>query len=114
MTTSLIPIPDDVRVEGSTESILVTTDVRRSARTDLRAQIARMERELAEAVIAGAPIAPRGSHAGPRVLGLAALEAERDALSADITAARAAIAEQAEAQEAARLRLEAMLADPPA
>src|SRR3954470_2465994 len=92
----------------------VTRDARRAARADLRAQISRLERDLAEAVLAGAPIAPRGGHAGPRVLGIAALEAERDAPGGALAAPRAAPAEQPEAQQAARLRLEAMLADPPA
>src|SRR3954467_1210031 len=89
-------------------------DARRAARADLRAQISRLERDLAEAVLAGAPIAPRGGHAGPRVLGIAALGAGRDALGDALAAPRAALAEQPEPQQAARLRLEAMLADPPA
>jgi hypothetical protein len=91
-----------------------TTRTDRSlARQQLRAQIARLERELSDAVIAGAPIPPHASRgAGPRMLGLAALEAERDALTADVAAARAVLADEAERQEHARRRLEAMLLAP--
>jgi len=92
-----------------------TTTTTAPARADLRAQIARLERELAESVIDGAPIAFRGGGAaGPRLLTLAALERERDALLSELATARAALAEEAESRERARLRLEAMLADPPA
>ncbi|HEY3020849.1 MAG TPA: hypothetical protein VGJ32_11685 [Solirubrobacteraceae bacterium] len=90
-----------------------TRTAQERARADLRAQIARLEHELADALIAGAPApAPRGGRAGPRLLGLADLEAERDALSADLATVRAAAAATADAQEAARRRLEAMLARP--
>src|SRR6266576_3169652 len=89
MTTSLVPIANDVRVEGSTESILVTTDVRRSARTDLRAQIARMERELAEAVIAGAPIAPLDRRAVDRARAAVGVDAQPAVLRAHHAAQRA-------------------------
>src|SRR4051812_36153561 len=88
-----------------------TRTAREAARTDLRAQIARLERELSAAVLDGAPIPEhRGPGGGPRLLSLAALEAERDALSADLAATRAAVGRTADEQERARLRLEAMLA----
>ncbi|HEY3189072.1 MAG TPA: hypothetical protein VGJ70_16425 [Solirubrobacteraceae bacterium] len=83
------------------------------ARADLRAQVARLERDLSDAIIAGAPApAPRGGRAGPRLLGLAELEAERDALSVELAEVRAAAAADADAQEDARRRLEDMLARP--
>ena len=92
-----------------------TTTTTAPARADLRAQIARLERDLADTVIDGVPVHPcRGAGAGPRLLGLADLEAQRDALLDALERARARLTETAEAQEAARLRLEAMLADPPA
>ena len=85
------------------------------ARADLRAQIARLERRLAEAVINGAPIAFRGRAAArPHLLSLSELERERDSLTAQLAQASVALAEEADAQEHARMRLEAMLADPPA
>jgi hypothetical protein len=92
-----------------------TTTTTAPARADLRAQIARLERDLADTVIDGVPVRPSGgTGAGPRLLGLADLEAQRDALLDAVEHARARLAETAEAQEAARARLEAMLADPPA
>ena len=96
---------------------VLTTETTRTdrgaARRQLRAQIARLERDLSDAVIAGAPISPhRSPGAGPRMLGVAALEAERDALTADLAAARGALAEEGERQERARRRLEAMLLAP--
>jgi len=85
----------------------ITTTDERAARADLRAQIARLDRQLTHA--------PRSRRfAGPRLLSLADLEAERDALSAELGRQRRAREDEQRAQEAARLRLEAMLADPPA
>lgn len=82
-----------------------TTTTERAARADLRAQIARLDRRLTHA--------PRGGRGGPRLLGLADLEAERDALSVELARRQRAEAAIADAQRAARRRLEAMLADPP-
>src|SRR3954469_1408679 len=95
------------------ETTTATRTAREAARTALRPQIARLERELSAAVVDGAPIPEhRGPGGGPRLLCLAALEAERDALSADLVATRAAVARTAAGQESARLRREAMLAAP--
>ena len=86
---------------------------RAPARADLRAQIARLEGDVSAAVLDGAPIPPhRGPGGGPRLLCLAALEAERDALLDDLGAVRAAVAARAEEHERARRRLEAMLLEP--
>ena len=79
----------------------------RAARADLRAQIARLDRELTHA--------PRGRRrAGPHLLSLEELEAERDALTAKLARQEQQRAEEQEAQGRARRRLERMLADPPA
>jgi hypothetical protein len=94
----------------------------RAARADLRAQIARLERQIAHVVAASYPwLDPRAAapdplaaRGGPRVLGLGELELVRDALAAWLGALRVAAVEQAERQAAARERLAAMLADPPA
>jgi hypothetical protein len=90
----------------------------RAARAALRAQIARLDRELATIVTAARPPLDRGpapaSRAGPRILGLGDLERERDRLAERLSTLRAAAAEQAAHQHAAHAELERMLADPPA
>jgi hypothetical protein len=96
-----------------------TADVaERAARRTLGGQIARLEREVA-AVAGGAyprldPGPPLPALAGPRLLSLGDLERRRDALAARAAHLRAAAAEQADRQAAARQELERMLADPPA
>jgi hypothetical protein len=94
------------------------TDEEAGARRALRDQIARLERELA-AVLASTypriaahpePARPRA----PRLLDLGQLERTRDALAARLGDVQRRAAEQADAQSAARARLQAMLADPPA
>jgi hypothetical protein len=90
----------------------------RAARTDLRAQIDRIERELAQLAAATFPRLPQaaatGVRRGPRVLGLGELERVRDALAERLTLQRAAAAEQAARQADARALLERMYVDPPA
>lgn len=89
---------------------------RRSARTELRRQIARMERELGELF---ATTFPRlgiewtvGAVGGPRVLGIAELEETRDALADRLAEARAEIARRADHEQANRELVERMIADP--
>ncbi len=88
----------------------------RAARRTLRAQIARLERELASAVIAAYPRLPAGgarvSHAGPRLLGLGELERIRDDLADRLAEVREQAARQGERQAEARLLIERMLLDP--
>ena len=88
-----------------------------AARRSLRAQIARLDRELATILASSyPPIAPTGARedfGGPRLLGLAELERIRDALAARLSAADRAVAEQTGRQAQARALLQAMLADPP-
>jgi len=90
----------------------------RAARSDLRAQIARIERELAHLAAATYPrlpqIAPVGAGRGPRVLGLGELERVRDGLAERLTRQRSAAAAQAARQADARALLERMYLDPPA
>jgi hypothetical protein len=89
-----------------------------AARRALRDQIARLERELATVLastyprVAAPPLAGRAG--GPRLLGLAELERTRDALAARVSDVHARVAAQRASQAAARARLQAMLADPPA
>jgi hypothetical protein len=88
----------------------------RAARRTLRAQIARLERELSEAFVTafamgGLESAP-GYAALPRVLDLGELEQVRDELAARLHEARATIARRADEQERKRALLERMLLDP--
>src|SRR4051812_49267937 len=88
-----------------------------AARRSLRAQIARMERELAETLASTYPrvSAPRPiAHGGPRLLGLEELECTRDALAARLSDTHQGVQRQAAQQARARIQLAAMLADPPA
>jgi hypothetical protein len=89
----------------------------RAARRSLRTQIAKLERELAEAFVTAYPLGgldeeptPRG--ASPRLLDLGELERVRDDLAIRLEAARATITERADRQEANRIALERMLLDP--
>jgi hypothetical protein len=90
----------------------------RGARRSLRAQIDKLERELADAFVTAYPmggldrVEPAGSYAGPRLLGLGELERVRDELAVRVQAARKSIADRADAQAANRVRLEKMLLDP--
>jgi hypothetical protein len=97
----------------------------RAARRALRAQIARLERELAAATAsawASSPASPRAArlpagHArvrvsGPRLLGLGELERIRDDLAARVAEVRERAARQCECQAAKRVLIERMLLDP--
>ena len=106
---------DQIRVSG------VAVD-EHAARRTLRAQIARLERELSAVAIGayprldarlGATPAP-GTAAGPRLLSLGELERVRDAIAARLGDLHAAAAAQSARQADAARELERMLADPPA
>jgi hypothetical protein len=92
----------------------------RAARRTLRAQIARLERELGEAVFAAFPhlsdadvrAATRGVVHGPRLLGLGELERVRDELAERVRRARVVVAQRAELEADSRALLEEMLRDP--
>ena len=88
----------------------------RAARRTLRAQIARLEHELASAVIATYPRLPvepaTQSHGGPRLLGLGELERTRDDLAARLAQVRERAARQGERQAEARVLIERMLLAP--
>ena len=88
----------------------------RAARRALRAQIARLERDHASAVIAAYPRLPAG-HArvrasGPRLLGLGELERIRDDLADRVADVRERVARQGERQAAKRVLIERMLLHP--
>ena len=88
----------------------------RLARVELRRQIARLERELAELFASAFPrkqiewdVAPAG---GPRILGLAELERVRDRLAARVADVRAVLSDHAYVEEKNRELLERMIAEP--
>jgi hypothetical protein len=95
--------------------VLVETD-EHAARRTLRAQIARLDRDLGTAVLAAYPrlpvSAPAITHAGPRVLSLGELEHARDELVERLAVIGAQTAAQAERQAEKRLLFERMLLDP--
>jgi hypothetical protein len=88
----------------------------RAARHSLRRQIARFERQLAEAFVTAYPMGgleqPPDSPAEPRMLSLGELERVRDELAERLRAARLSIARRAEVQAANRVLLEQMLLEP--
>jgi hypothetical protein len=95
----------------------VTEDTQRAARRSLRIQIARLERELADAFVTAYPMGgldlAASDHArGPRLLDLGELERIRDELAERLHAARVTIAERGDIQAANRLYLERMLLEP--
>lgn len=84
-------------------------------RRTLRAQVARLEGQLADLRCEAFPeVLECASHPsrGPRVLDGASLEAVRDGLARQVGEARRELAGLALRQEEARLRLEKMLLDP--
>jgi hypothetical protein len=88
-----------------------------AARRSLREQIARLERQLADAVVASFPqtrldIRPAGGGGGPRMLSLGELETQRDALQARLHEARMVLERRGEEVERNRILLERMLLEP--
>jgi len=88
-----------------------------AARRALRDQIARLERELGDAVITGFPHLTLDARVpsavrGPRVLSLGELEALRDALADRVAGARAVLEEHGARIEANRVLLERILLEP--
>ena len=88
----------------------------RAARRSLRAQIARLERELADAFVTtfqmGGAVMPQSGAGAARVLDLGELERVRDRLAAKLAATRATIGELADRQAEKRQCLERMLLEP--
>ena len=108
-----IPTPP---LQGPAGLHRITEPDERAARRTLRSQIARLERELADAFVTAFPMGglaqPVTMTARPRLLDLGELERVRDELSERLHAARMTIAERADEQAAKRLTLERMLLDP--
>ena len=93
----------------------VETD-ERLVRDELRRQIALLERRLGELWVTAFPRRDIdwsvGAVGGPRVLGAAELERVRDALVVRVREAQTEIARRADVQEANRVLVERMIADP--
>ena len=94
----------------------VREDTERRARDDLRRQIGELERQLGELFSSAFP---RGgiefgvpAAGGPRVLGVADLEAVRDALATRLQRARAELSRRVDLEEENRGLLEEMIAEP--
>ena len=87
-----------------------------AARRTLRAQIARLERELAAAFVTAYPMGglpqPEPATGQPRLLDLGELERVRDGLTERLREARVTISRRADEQAERRLALELMLLDP--
>ena len=88
-----------------------------AARRTLRDQIARLERQLGDVLVSAFPhvavdVRVPAAARGPRMLSLAELEDQRDALQAKLREARGALEARGAQVEANRVLLERMLADP--
>lgn len=103
--------------DGDGRTGLVDRADERAARRNLREQIARLERQLADAFVTafamgGLEPAPAPVCAEPRILGLGELEVVRDDLTERLRDARATIWRRADDQHEKRLLLERMLIEP--
>lgn len=101
---------------SATPAVIATGLDEGAARRALRAQVAKLEHDLAAHA---AEASPRdgiewsiGRRGGPRLLGLGELEQLRDDLAERLHAVRAALAERAEREARMRDLLERMLRDP--
>ncbi|MDQ3741822.1 MAG: hypothetical protein M3389_12860 [Actinomycetota bacterium] len=88
-----------------------------AARRSLREQIARLERQLGDAIVASFPqtrlaITPAGGGGGARMLTLGELEAQRDALQGRLREARSVLEARGAEVERNRILLERMLLEP--
>jgi hypothetical protein len=103
-------------IAGSVTAPVLPEVDERAARRALRAQIARLERELAATVIAAYPRLPAGKAgvraSGPRLLGLGELERIRDDLADRVADLRERADRQGERQAAKRVLIERMLLHP--
>jgi hypothetical protein len=115
------PTLDQIKILGPVRDVdlpsaVPTEAAERLARRDLRAQIAKLERELAELFATAFPREGLewrvGAVGGPRVLSTGELERVRDALATRLRETREEIAQRVDVEEANRLELERMIAAP--
>jgi hypothetical protein len=109
-------LEDGPQLQIGLEPGRVAEDAQRAARRTLRAQIAKLERELSDAFVTAFPMGglerPEPRPAQPRLLGLGELERIRDELAERLASARVQVAERADVFERNRLLLERMLLEP--
>jgi hypothetical protein len=113
---ALLDQPTIDRQLGSSALPVVTPEDERAARRSLREQIAKLERELADAFVTtfqmGGPATGGELRGEPRWLDLGELEQVRDELAQRLRVVRQNITELADAQAEKRLHLERMLLEP--
>jgi hypothetical protein len=104
------------RALGQRQRALVPGVDERAARRSLRAQVAKLERELADAFVTaysmGGLEPPADAGGEPRLLDLGELERVRDELAERLHCARVRISQQADLEAERRVCLERMLLDP--
>jgi hypothetical protein len=102
------PVQDDPRERAEIGAL--------AARRSLRLQIAKLEREFADAFVTAFPMGgfalPGGEPSEPRLLDLEELERVRDDLAERVHSARLTITERGDEQSAKRVLLERMLLEP--
>jgi hypothetical protein len=115
--SQLLDLPPQEHDDGRRAGLVVGAADDGAARRDLREQIARLERQLADAFVTAFPMGglqppPAQPCAEPRILGLGELEIVRDELTRRLHEARTTIARRADEQQEKRLLLERMLLEP--
>jgi hypothetical protein len=115
--TAQVQVPAAQPVRGGLGVPAPARDTERGARRALREQVARLERDLADTLIAAFPheavdvtVAARGR--GPRLLDLGDLELLRDDLATTLRQARVEVERQGNEHVARRALLERMLLEP--
>ncbi len=113
-----VRVPAASSAPGEHDGVQVSQPDERAARRSLRAQIAKLEQELAQAFLTayamGGLEQPPERRGEPRLLDLGELERVRDELAERLHAARVTITERADEQAEKRLTLERMLLNPAA
>jgi hypothetical protein len=115
--SQLLDLPPSEHDDGRRAGLVDGAADERAARRNLRGQIDRLERQLADAFVTGfsmgaLPQPSRAVRAEPRLLDLGELEVVRDELTERLHEARATIARRADEQDGKRLLLERMLLQP--
>jgi hypothetical protein len=115
--SQLLDRPPQEHDDGRRAGLVGGAADERAARRNLREQITRLERQLADAFVTafsmgGLQPPPAPMCAEPRILGLGELEVVRDELAERLGEARTTIARRADEQEEKRLLLERMLLEP--
>jgi hypothetical protein len=116
-SSQLLDLPPQEHDDGRRAGLVDGVADERAARRNLREQIDRLERQLADAFVTAFPMGglqppPARPFAEPRILGLGELEVVRDELTQRLREARTTISRRADEQQEKRLLLERMLLEP--